>query len=383
MYKQCLIGLIVLAQPLLAVAQSDSGWRFSGDARLSYQNLWRDDRDGSESESDVLATRLRLRLDKTIDSNWSFRTRLAATFDEDGNETEFFIRSQRQTPTSMAPGSITFDEAYLRWRSGDRRTDLRIGRQGHSIRLPLIVDRSLDRETANNVDIGYNDGVQLIRKIAGGWSGNLFLQYNGHDGNGIANRGPTDFRHSDSRISYYAGLRNDDAWGPVFFRQFGVNWYPDFLAPDGLNATRREDYVTASAKLAAGWDVGESIGAAGTRFVLAGELGRAFDRPTEQTMRIGRSGDVGGWAWQVGADLRGFIPRHNLGVLYGRAQAGWLITSSFRENSDYLELRYVFDITDRIAWEVRGRKREELERRIGALRKREDIDVRTRVTLRF
>ncbi len=375
-------GFAVLLAPPLA-AQDDSAWKVGGDLQLLYQNLWRDDRDGTDSENDVLSARLRLSLDREINSNWSFRTRLAARFDDSGNDADLFIRSHRQSPTGIEPGSVTPDQVYLRWRSDDRKTDLRIGRQTHSIRLPLIVNRSLDRDTSVNVDIGWNDGIQLIQNIAGGWKGNLFMQYNSRKGNGTANRGPTDFRDSDSRISYYAGVRNDDALGPVFFRQLGVNWSPDTLAPDGLNAPRREDYITASGKLAAGWDVGGKLGAEGTRFVLGGELGYAFEQPTEATMRIGGDGDVGGWAWQLGADLRNFVPRHNLGVLYGRVQAGWLITPGFRENEDYLELRYIFQINKGLAWELRIRQREELERRLGALDARTDRDVRTRLTWRF
>jgi hypothetical protein len=178
-------------------------------------------------------------------------------------------------------------------------------------------------------------------------------------------------------------LQNDEAWGPVFFRQLGVNCYPEFLAPDGTNELKREDYVTFSVKLAAGWNVSEIIGSAGSRLIVAGELGHAFDRPSKQTMRIGSADEAGGWAWQVGADLRDFVPRHSFGVLYGHAQAGWLITSSFRENEDYFEVRYIIDITDGLAWEFRGRRREEIDRRIGQLQKREDLDLRTRITYRF
>lgn len=374
------VGMVIAADSAAAL---EDRFDISGDWRVSWQNTWRDDRDASESDSDVFATRLRLRLDAAVHGNFSFRARLAGTFEEDGNETEFFIRSQRQSPTAIRPGSITLDEAYLRWRSDSRATELRIGRQGHSIRLPLIVDRSLDRDTAVNVDIGWQDGIRLIRKLAGGWKADLFTQYNGHDGNGIANRGPTDFRDSDSRVSYYAGIQNDEVWGPVFFRQLGLNWYPDTLAPNGLADLKREDYLTASAKLAAGWEVGRFVGADGTRFILAGELGRTFEQPTNATMRIGTSGDADAWAWQLGADLRGFVPKHNMGILYGRVQAAWLITPGFRENESYLEARYIFNITDAIAWEVRVRKREELDSRIGAARQRRDVDLRTRLTWRF
>jgi hypothetical protein len=117
---------------------------------------------------------MRLRLNKTINTNWSVRARLAATFADEGNETEFFIRPERQSPTAMQAGSITVDESYLRWQSDNKKTDIRVGRQGHAIRLPLLVDRSFDRDTANNVDIGYNDGIQLTQRVGSGWKGNFF-----------------------------------------------------------------------------------------------------------------------------------------------------------------------------------------------------------------
>jgi len=359
-------------------AEEFGPWQLSGDLRVAYAASWRDARDGKQRDSDSLGARFRLRLRRDLSDAWRIQSRLAGTFEDQRNETEFFIRSQRQSGTSIAPGSVTLDELFVRWRSGDRTTQLQLGRFQSTLKLPLITNKSLDRNQASNIDIGWTDGIQFSRVFARGWEGLLVAQYNGHDGNGTPTRGPIDFRASNSRVSTFAALANEQSWGPIVQRALAITWYPDALASNGVDDAVREDYVTATFKLAAGWDLN-----ARTRLVLGGELGHAFETPTNAAMRLDGSGDSDGFGWVLGADLVELFPGHTVGVVFAEADAGWLISNDIRQNDSLAELRWQWQITESLRSEFRARWRYEQEIRSGAPQKQRDRDMRARFTWSF
>lgn len=361
-----------------AVAQSTSPWQVSGDLRAAFQADWRDARDGSENHASDWGSRFRLRLRRDFGAGWRFQSRFASTFEDEGNEPELFIRSQRQSSTSSAPGTMTFDEAFLRWQSASKATRVQIGRFQSSLKLPLITNKSLDRNQASNINIGWTDGIELTRELGRGWEGLLVAQYNGHDGNGTPTRGPIDFSDSGSRVSSFAALVNEEQWGPIIQRALAVTWYPDALASDGTALPRREDYVTATFKLAAGWDLGER-----TRLIVGGELGQALETPTNAAMRLSGGGDSDGLGWLLGADLVELFPDHRVGIVYGQADAGWLISNDLRQNDSLAELRWSWQVSEPLRVQFRARWRYEQERRVGAAQKQKDRDMRLRATWSF
>ncbi len=364
-------------------AQAPNTWQFSGDLRSMYTSTWRDSRAGEQSSSDTLGTRLRLRLRKDIDDNWRFQGRFATSYEDSGNDAEFFVRSDRVSATNIEPGSMTLDELFVQYQSDNRRTEFRFGRMQSSFTLPLITNKSLDRNQASNIDIGWTDGFYLGRQLTDAWKATLTGQYNSRAGNGIATRGPLEFSDSGSRISAFATLESDVEIGPIFLRALSLTWYPDALAVDGLSSTRRQDYTAATFKLAAGWDVGSVIGNAATRFVLAGSVGQAFKRPDNVVMGIPKNGQADGFAWQLGADLAEIFPRHTVGIVLGQADAGWLISNDFRQNDSLAELRWSWQVTEPLRIQLRGRWRQEQELRDGAVIAQRDRDIRLRATWRF
>ncbi|MDX1626798.1 MAG: hypothetical protein R3323_09815, partial [Wenzhouxiangellaceae bacterium] len=215
--------------------------------------------------------------------------------------------------------------------------------------------------------------------LAGGWYGEAFVQYHSREGNGFVTRGPLAFDDEDSRIGYFGALANEQEFGPIFLRALTVTMFPDTLADNGVAAAERSDYVNATAKLAAGWDLDEQ----GRRLIVAGEVGHAFDTPERTVLGLPGSGDAGGWAWQLGADIEEFLPKQTIGIVYGQVDGGWLISNDYRQNNELAELRWQYQFTKEFRIQFRARWRRDLERRAGAAFLQRDRDMRIRATWKF
>lgn len=366
-----------------ARAAESGAWDFSGDLRAMYSATWRDTRSGSETDGDTLGSRLRMRLRRDLDDNWRIQGRFAATIEDSGNDLEFYLRPERESATAVEPGTATLDELFVQYRTDDRRTEIRFGRMQSTMTLPLITSKSLDRNQASNINIGWTDGIYLGRQVTNDWKATLTTQFNSHEGNATLTRGPLDFSDSDSRISVFSTLESDSEIGPIFMRALTLTWYPDALAVDGVQSTRREDYTAATFKMAAGWGVGSASGQAGTRLVVAGSIGQAFNRPKNPVLGLPEAGDADGFAWHLGADLVDLWPRHTVGVVIGQADAGWLISNDYRNNDSLAEFRWSWQVTEPFRLQFRARWRQEQELRAGALIAQRDRDVRLRATWKF
>lgn len=375
--------LVLFAFDAQAQTPAPGGWDFSGDLRAMYAASWRDTRSGEQTDGDTFGSRLRMRLRNDLNANWRVQGRFATSYEDKGNDAEFFIRSARESATGIEPGSMTLDELFVQYRTDDRRTEFRLGRMQSSFKLPLITGKSLDRNQASNINVGWTDGVYLGRELNDNWKVTLTAQYNSRDGNGIVTRGPLEFSDSGSRVSAFATLESDSEIGPVFLRALTLTWYPDALAVEGLQSARREDYTAATFKMAAGWDVGDAVGTAGTRLVVAGSVGQAFNQPENRVMGIPENGDADGLGWQLGADLVEIFPRHTVGVVFGQADAGWLISNDIRQNDSLAELRWSWQVTDPFRLQFRARWRQEQELRAGAVIAQRDRDMRLRATWKF
>ena len=379
-----MLALFILPKPAYAeTADEDSPWNFSGDARLAYINDWRDNRDGSNRHRDSLVSRLRLRLQHEFSPRWRFQTRFAANAADNGNDFDLYFQPERQRATGVNIGTATLDEFFLQYRSGDGRTQLRVGRQQSSTDRPLVTNKNLDRLQVSNVNIGWVDAISLTHELNQGWVSKFFLEYNSRNGNGSNTRGPFSFSDSGSRVSTFLSLENEQAWGPIIFRALSLTWYPDALASEGLDQPTRDDYLTITAKLAAGWDVGHVIGTDSTRLVVGGELGYAPNRQQRSVANLPGTGEVDGWGWQLGADLVDLWPNHKVGIVYGQVDAGWLISNSFRENEEQFETRWQWRFAPDWRFEIRARWRYELDLLESAPQRRRDRDLRLRLTRWF
>ena len=379
-----LTGCLLLVQPVWAAGNdNDPSWNLSGDARIAYIPLSRDNRDGTTSQRDSFGARFRLRLQRDFSSGWRFQTRFAANAADNDNDFDLYFQPERQRGTAVTSGTATLDEFFLQYRSGDGRTQLRIGRQQSSTDRALVTNKNFDRQQTSNVNIGWTDAISLTRQLDQGWVAKLFLEYNSRNGNGSNTRGPINFADSGSRVSSFVSLENQEAWGPIILRALSLTWYPDALASEGLDQSTREDYFVLTGKLAAGWDVGHLMGTDATRLVIGGELAYAPNRQQNFVANLPGSDEVDGWGWQFGVDLHEFWPNQKMGIVYGQADAGQLISNAFRPNEEQFEARWQWRFAEDWRVEVRARWRYELDLLENAQQRRRDRDARLRFTYYF
>ncbi|QKK03122.1 MAG: hypothetical protein HND55_10980 [Pseudomonadota bacterium] len=376
-------GSLVLAAlllPGLAPAQGSGGdWRYGADLRAGFFASERDRRDGGEQSDESLRARLRFYLQRELSPSWLFRTRLAGSFSSEDNDFALRLDRYRATPTGTRAGEVHFDEFYARWQDANNRHQLRIGRFQTAFNLPVVPGKSLDRNDASNVGIGWTDGLYWQSQLESGWEWHAIAQANHPLGASNTARRPLDFSDDGSRLGAYLALRSTEPFGPLSLRMLSLNWVPDSLAVNGLSDPRREDYLTVTAKAAAGWPMSED----GRRFVLAGEYGRALETPQRPALGLVGSGRTAGDAYQISANIFDLAPGHHVGLVVGRAHAGWLTSNDYRNNDDLYEIRYQRRFTPDLSIEVRFRIRQEIERRIGAERLQHDRDLYARVTWRI
>lgn len=375
------VAALVLGALMASCLQAQEGpaWEFGGDLRGGFYASERDGRDGSTSSDESLRSRLRFFAQRELSERWLFRGRVATWMTTQGNDWSVRFDPYRASGTGTRSGEVHLDELYLRWRDAAQRHQLRLGRFQTSFNLPVVPDKSLDRNDSSNVGIGWTDGVHWQARLGGGWESHIIGQFNHRRGTGNTVRGPLDFSDGSSRLGTYLALRSTERLGPLSMRMLSLNWIPDALATHGVDDSRREDYLTMTAKAAAEWPVGD----AGTRFVLAGEYGHAFNTPQRSTMRVGTIDDVSGDGFQISANLFDFRPDHNIGFVYGRVESGWLISNDFSENNHLYEVRYQHYFMPQLRMDIRFRIREEIDRRLGAEQKQEDRDMYLRFTWRL
>lgn len=365
--------LLLLALP----AHAAENWEVHGDWRVDVSSSHTDRRDGRSDSAETFKSRLRIGLRRQLNEQWRFSGRLASHVSSAGNDFDLRLERYRSSPTGSAYGEVNPDELFLQWRPGVAGQSLTFGRFQTSFGLPALNSKNLDRKDSS--DIGWTDGLYWQSPVGGGWEAHLIAQLNHRHGTGNTVRRPLNFDRSGSRISGWAGLRSTERVGPVRLRMLSLFWMPDTLAPQGIAQARREDYVAAIAKLAADWTLSNGV----TRFGLGGEFGHAFNRPDRQAMRLEGPGDVGGNGWQLTASLFDFRPGHDLGLVWGRAEAGWLLSGKLRENGDLLELRYNYQLPHGFLLSARARLREDLQLQQGAERLQRDRNFRLRLSRKF
>ncbi len=362
-----------------SVAENTPDWRFSGDLRTGYTASWRDARDGSTGSADNWRARLRLRAERSLGAHWRFTTRLAGSYASDQDSFDFYLRRARPGGTGVNPGDTTLDELYLGYIAPESRWRARIGRFQTGWTLPVVPGKSLDRNDSSSFGVGWTDGVHLELPTGDGWRSHLIAQNNSRNGTGNTIRGPLDFSRGRSDASLHAAIEATEHPGPLTLRMLTLTWMPDALASRGVGDSQREDYWVITAKAAAEWPLADS----GRKLVLAGEVGHAPGTPRRESAGLSGAGEVSGNGWQASANLFDLAPGHHLGIVYGRTQAGWLISNDYRANDELAEIRYQWRPIQQISTEIRYRWRRELEIPRAADRRRRDRDVYARLTLRF
>jgi hypothetical protein len=373
--RACLLCACLLLSSVTAAAD---GWEFGSDLRAGVFVNQRDTRSGDRDEVSEARARIRAALSREIAPGWRFRGRVAGRFGTEQEATRVFLQGHSPTPTGTRLGDVTLDELYLDY-APDAAWSLRIGRFQTKFELMGVAAKSLDRNDSPSTDVSWTDGLHWRYRFDPGWQAHLVLQHNPARGSGTTARRPLDFADSGSRLALFSGLESTRALGPIVQRMIGVTWLPDALARDGVSAPAREDYLAITARLAAAWP----IGADGRRWLLAAEAGHAPHTPRATVVGAGDGGHAGGNAWQASVNLENIRPGHHVGLVHGRADAGWLLSPDFRNNDRLVELRYQWRIRPNLSMEARIRRREEIDLPASAGQARVDRDLYLRLTTRF
>jgi hypothetical protein len=326
-----------------------------------------------------LRLRLRLGAEAGLAENWLLRGRLAGRFSTEQDRTRFWLRAWMPTRTGLEDGDATLDELFLHYTPDGTDWSLRIGRFQSKFELKGVASKSLDRNDSPNMEVTWTDGAHLQYALTPRWRSHLLLQRNASRGSGQVARAPLTFDDSASRVTAFAALESTAPIGPVTQRVFSVTWMPSALASDGPGAERREDYLALTARMFAEWPIGTQ----GMRGGLGGEAGYAPNTPVESVVNAGAGSDAHGWAHTFSMNLFDFAPGHHIAFVYGRVDAGWLISPDFRNNDRLLEIRYQWRISPTLSVESRLRRREEVDLPDGVTRPRIDDDFYLRLSMRF
>ncbi len=369
---------VVLAAPAMADVALTDKLAFYGDARSGYFHQRRDDRDGEIRTSEDWRLRVRTGLKWRMSDAWEANLRVAGRYSTEQDGTRFRTDWYAGTDGSgMSLGESTVDVASLSY-SADNWS-LKAGRFQTGTTLMGVAGKSLDRNDSNNTEIHWTDGIQWQRELGSGWRARLIAEYNDRVGPSNVKRRPLSFQSSDSHWSGYAALENNEAWGPVVQRGAGITWLPSAVYPRGQAQGKSEDYLALMGRTTLQWPMAFAPG----DFLLGMEAAYAPETPRESALNLPGSGDSDGLAWQVSFNWMQFAPGHSIGLVAGRAGAGWLLSTDFVPNSDLLEVRYQWKIDNRQRIEIRLRRREDLERPLGAIKDRESVDGDLRYTFRW
>lgn len=333
------------------------GLTLGTDVRLSYVQADLDLNDEQSLDIDQIRARWRLDSSYGITERLRVSARLAGLCSSDECQPEFYFDPDIPLPASIEDGQFTLDELFLHWFRTES-FDLAVGRlQTKFVTRGGVYAKSLDRNDSNNLRINWTDGIHGVRKFKNGWAANLILQYNSPDGPGTVRRRLLDFTDDGSRTSYFFAFENNNRKGSVLQRGVDISYLPSSLLKDGTRFGRIEDYWGLVVRGAVRWPAQSE----GPNLRLSAELGYAPETQTRAAAGLPGDGDVGGLAWAVTASVMNFLPRHSFGINYARTDAGWLLSPQYGKNEELFELRYMWLRNQRLAVDIRGRWRKNLE----------------------
>jgi hypothetical protein len=352
------------------------GIQLDADLRLGYFENEVDQRDNEVTGDDRIEARWRLRMKANLLPNLRLVSRVAGLCSNDECSPNLVLENYIPSRSGMNDGDITLDEAYLHL-FRFKRFDLAAGRmQTKFVARGGVFTKSLDRNDSNNVNVNWTDGLHATFRHKNGWVPHLILQHNAKEGPTNVRWEPLDFSDSAAQITYFFAVENLERT-PIFLqRGLDISYLPKSLLKDGELSGRREDYYGVVLRSANRWPAK----AEGIRLRVASEVGYAANTQTNDAAGLAGEGSTDGLAWNVALSLMDFKPNHSVGINYGQAGAGWLLSPQYRPNESLAEVRYQWRKSQRLAFDFRIRKREELEQLQFSDRKRKELDFFLRFT---
>jgi len=350
---------------------AEQGFRFNVDARTSYVATENENRDGNDASDDYVRLRWRAQTTYNVTDRMRFGARVAGLCSTRECDPNFTFDSSIPSSTGMNEGDITIDTLFLH-RFRNERFDLAAGRlQTKFVARGGVYAKSLDRNDSNNTRVNWTDGFHGTFRADNGWVAHGILQYNSRSGPSNVRHDPLDFSDPGSRVTYYFGAENAELRGYLVQRGIGISYLPKSLMTDGTLDGRIDNYWGIVARFAARWPQRSD----GPRLRISSEVGYAPQTQTREAAQLPGDGDVDGSAWNLTASVMDFLPRHSIGLNYGRTDPGWLLSPQYTDNEELIEIRYIWRRTANFVVEFRARQRRDLEQRIDAVRKRDRHDI--------
>jgi hypothetical protein len=358
------------------IEKVEHGVSVEADVRTGYSGSDTDNRDGSNTEEDVLRARWRVTGTVGIFPYLRGSVRMAGLCSDVECEPNFVLTDYIPTNSGMADGDITLDKAFLHWYRLEK-FDIALGRmQTKFVARGGVFAKSLDRNDSNNTNVNWVDGMHAAYQAKHGWVSHLIVQHNAPEGATEIRRGPLNFRDDDARVSYFLALENLERTQRFLQRGLDISYLPKSLLKDGTPFGPHEDYYGIVLRSANRWPERDE----GVRLRVAAELGYAPETQTLAAAGLTGTGDADGLAWNVVLSLMDFKPSHSIGVNYGQVGAGWLLSPQFRQNESLTEIRYQWRRSKQLALDIRVRRRTELEQLASSDQKQNATDFFVRLT---
>lgn len=369
---------IAAAHPAYAQSSRRSGSHFiHGQIRTGYYFI--ETRNNSGRITTTPEWRLRARLGMTfrINEQLSFTARLAGRYSTIQDRFEFWVHPYAASPGGLRLGQTAFDMFHLHWEDGSRWM-IQAGRMQHGFYLKGIAAKGLDRYHSSNVSITWTDGIWLRYLIHGDWYAHGILQYNHAKGTTSSYTPPMNFSEPGSRLSYFIGIEAKETSGWWNQREVSITLIPSSFRNSDDKIC---DYWALTGRLGINLPVPVSF----LDVMIAGAAGYAPAAParSQSNLSTNMKSNQDAFAWQASLNFQNIFDRHNLGVLYGKTDPGWLISPSFRNNTHTLEIRHQYRFSQRLSTEMRYRIRKQLHTPLDAAVKRKDDDFYARITFRF
>jgi len=363
------------ASSLVMGAQASNDVTVIGDVRGGAYGSHTENRNGSVNEVRDVRARLRVGLQGAFSNQWRGTVRFAGHYSDEQTAARFSLHEDND---SRAFGQSTLDIANVEY-APDPQWAFTLGRMQTKFELEGIAKKSLDRNDSPNVDIDFTDGLQVVRKMDGGWRLYGIVQHNPEHGSTNVTRRPLDYTDSSTRQTLFIGVQNKQAAGAFVQRGVDLTVIPDALLVTGAASGPREDYYGMVGRMALRWPEVDR----GTRFLWGLEAGYAPNTPQRAALKLGGAERARGMAWQTSFNLLDILPGHSLGLVLGEADAGWLLSPDFRENERLAEIRYQWKVSKNLSLESRVRERVEIDKQTTAIQRREGTDYYVRLTYKF
>lgn len=342
---------------------------YFGQFRTGYYGSY--DYSDFDAEDHLHEARVRFRLGAGyhFTPHLTFQTRLAGRYSTEQDKFRFWLDQNLPTRSGLRYGDTTIDIFEFIW-SPTETLSLRVGRFQSGYSLRSTVAKGLHRYDNPNVLVSWTDGIKITWRAFDSWNIEYTGEYNSTDGPGSVAREPLEFSESASRVSHTLVLADAGTEGAWEQREIGFHIVPSSLPDNG----GFDHYTLIATRLIYEF---EQLNWAGADYFLGLEGGFAPAAPAVPELHSRENA----FAFQVVGYTKGLLKDTNLGLLYGFADPGWLVSPSFRPNSHSYEVRYQRFFTSSLSAEVRYRLR--TDPFVGEEEGRRDGDVYARITYRF